>query len=121
MKRQDRSTNELEWKSPTGVWGSYLAGLIIVCCMVSLVVSAVLPPVIPTSRPHVETAMQNIIGFIVVFVCWIGHLLIAARKDNGSWRERLLIPLDQLTLPELDAEQRSGSLERSAAQMNEKV
>lgn len=104
MKRQGRSTDELEWKSPAGVWGSYVAAVIIVCCMVSLVVSAALPPVIPSSRPHVETAMQNIIGFIVVFVCWVGHLLIAARKNNASWRERLLIPIDQLTLPELDAQ-----------------
>lgn len=121
MKRQGRSNNELEWKSPTGVWGSYLAAIIIVCCMVSLVVSAALPPVIPTSRPHVETAMQNIMGFIVVFVCWVGHLLIAARRNNSSWRERFLIPLDQLTLPELDVAQPLGSLERSAAQMNDKV
>jgi len=102
MKSQGRSTNELEWKSPTGIWGSYLAAIIIVCCMVSLVVSAALPPVIPTSRPHVETAMQNIMGFVVVFMCWVGHLLVAARRANVSWRERFLIPLDRLTLPELD-------------------
>lgn len=102
MKRQGRSTSELEWKSPTGIWGSYLAAIIIVCCMVSLVVSAALPPVIPSSRPHIETAMQNIMGFVVVFLCWIGHLLIAARRTGVSWRERLLIPLDRLTLLELD-------------------
>lgn len=102
MKRQGRSTSELEWKSPTGIWGSYLAAFIIVCCMVSLVVSAALLPVIPTSRPHVESALQNTIGFIVVFMCWVGHLLIAARRTNVSWRERFLIPLDQLALPELD-------------------
>ncbi|KAG8162368.1 hypothetical protein KVR01_008133 [Diaporthe batatas] len=102
MKRQGRSTSELEWKSPAGIWGSYLAVFIIVCCMVSLVVSAALPPVIPTSRPHVEAAMQNTMGFIVIFMCWVGHLLIAARRTNASWRERLLIPLDQLALPELD-------------------
>lgn len=116
MKRQGRSTNELEWKSPTGVWGSYVAAVVIVCCMVSLVVSAVLPPVIPTSRPHVETAMHNIIGFIVVFVCWVGHLIIATRSNNVSWRERLLIPLDQLLLPELDAHvpQRGSAIEKSA-------
>lgn len=104
MKLQGRSTNELEWKSPTGVWGSYMAAVIIVCCMVSLVVSAALPPVIPSSRPHIETAMQNIIGFIVVFVCWVGHLLVAARRNNVSWRERLLIPIEQLMLPELGAQ-----------------
>lgn len=121
MKRQGRSTNELEWKSPTGVWGSYVAVIIIVCCMVSLVVSAALPPVIPNPRPRIETAMQNIIGFIVVFVCWAGHLLIVARRNNVSWRERFLIPLDQLTLPELDAEQPLGSLGTSAVQMDDKI
>lgn len=115
MRRQGRSTNELEWKSPIGVWGSYLAVVIIVCCMVSLVVSAALPPVIPTSRPHIETAMQNTMGFIVVFVFWVGHLLIAALRHNVSWRERLLIPLDQLTLPELDAQppQHEAAVEKS--------
>lgn len=116
MKHQGRNTEKLEWKSPTGVWGSYVAAIIIVCCMVSLVVSAALPPVIPSSRPHIETAMQNIIGFIVVFVCWVGHLLIAARKNNASWRERLLIPIDQLMLPELDAQipQHESAAEKSS-------
>jgi hypothetical protein len=46
--------------------------------------------------------MQNIMGFIMVFLCWAGHLLIAARGSDVSWRERILIPLDQLRLPELD-------------------
>lgn len=121
MKRQGRSTDELEWKSPMGIWGSYLAAAIIVCCMVSLIVSAALPPVIPTTRPHVETAMQNIMGFIVVFVCWAGHLLIAARRNNASWRERLLIPIDQLTLPELDAQspERGPSAEKSGNEVSE--
>lgn len=102
MKRHGCSTRQLEWKSPAGVWGSYLAAFIILCCMVSLVISAALPPVMSTSRPHVESAMQNTMGFIVIFLCWVGHLLIAARRTDVSWRERFLIPLDQLTLPELD-------------------
>lgn len=121
MKLQGRRINELEWKSPTGIWGSYVAVIIIVCCMVSLVVSAALPPVIPTSRPRIETAMQNIMGFIVVFVCWTGHLLISARKNNVSWRERLLIPLDQLMLPELDAQlpQSGSAVEKSAVEVGQ--
>lgn len=121
MKKQGRSTNELEWRSPTGVWGSYVAAVIIVCCMVSLVVSAALPPVIPSSRPHMETAMQNIIGFIVVFVFWVGHLLIAARKNGASWKDRLLIPTDQLTLPELDAQlpQHESSADTSGKDISE--
>lgn len=104
-----------------GIWGSYLAAIIIVCCMVSLIVSAALPPVIPTTRPHVETGMQNIMGFIVVFVCWVGHLLIAARRNNASWRERLLIPIDQLTLPELDSQspQRESAAEKSGNDVSE--
>ncbi|KAK2608129.1 hypothetical protein N8I77_006761 [Diaporthe amygdali] len=115
MKRQGRNANELEWRSPTGVWGSYLAAFIILCCMISLVVSAALPPVIPHSQSRIETAMQNIIGFVVVFVCWVGHLVIAARRNNASWRERFLIPLDQLTLPELDAGQspHASSIEKN--------
>lgn len=117
MKRQGRSTSELEWKSPTGIWGSYLAAVIIVCCMVSLVVSAALPPVIPSSRPHIETAMQNIMGFIAVFLCWAGHLLIAARRTGSSWRERFLIPIDRLTLPELDdpLPHRGSAVEKSGS------
>ncbi|KAK7736720.1 hypothetical protein SLS53_006930 [Cytospora paraplurivora] len=99
-----RTTNDLVWRAPTGIWGSYLAALIITTCLISLVVSASLPPVIPTSVENSEIVLMNILGFIVVFVCWTGHLLIQARKDhNKSWRERILVPLDQLDLSALDA------------------
>ncbi|KAI3396066.1 hypothetical protein diail_483 [Diaporthe ilicicola] len=106
IKEQYRRTSSLVWRSPTGVFGSYLAAVIIVGCMISMVASGIWKPVIPTPQPHIETAMQKIIGFIVVFVFWVGHLLIVARRNNASWRERLVIPLNQLALPELDATSR---------------
>lgn len=114
MRRQGRSLDELEWKSPLGVYASYYAIVVNLLCMLAQVSSASLPPVLPDDTSRVQLVFRGILGFLVVLLFYCGHLLFAARKQTSkSWREKLWIPLDSFVLRELDA-RNSGGEEISA-------
>lgn len=101
MKLRGHSTKELEWESPLGVYGSYFAIVVILLCMLAQVVSSSLPPVLETNMSRVEILFMGILGFIVTALCFVGHLVVAARKEDTPWSEKLLIPIEHITLPEL--------------------
>lgn len=104
MRRQGRSTSELVWKSPLGIYGSYFVIVMCLLCMLAQVASASLPPVMPVELSRLQLLFMGILGFIVVLVFYLGHLLLVARKQRDkTWREKLWIPLETIRLPELDA------------------
>lgn len=76
--------------------------------MVAQVVSAALPPVLETDVTRMELFFMGILGFIVVGLLFIGHLLYIFRKDGKTWRKRLWIPLDDIELPELARNMSTG-------------
>lgn len=118
MRKQGRSSDELTWKSPLGVYGSYIAIAINLICMGVQIASAILPPVNAQDTSRIQNLFMGILGFIFVSLLYLGHILFAARKyKNTSWREKLWIPSEELSLPELDAS-RSG--EESAVRSGEK-
>lgn len=103
MRKQGRSTNELVWKSPLGVYGSYFAIVMCILCMLAQVASASLRPVIPVELSRLQLLFMGILGFIVVLLFYLGHLVFVARKQkNKTWRDKLWIPLDTIRLPEFD-------------------
>lgn len=109
MRRQGRGLDELEWRSPLGVAASYYAIVVTVLCMLAQVVSSSLPPVLPDETSRVQLVFRGSLGFLVVVLLYAGHLVLVARKQRRqSWRERLWVPLDSFTLPELDARKAGG-------------
>lgn len=113
MRHQGRHPEQLAWRSPLGVGASYLGLAVILLSMLAQIVSASLPPVLPTDMARVETLFIGILGFLVVLLFFLGHLLLVAGRSGGkqgggggtkkSWRERVWVPMDMLVLPELDA------------------
>lgn len=71
--------------------------------MITQVASAALPPVIETDMSRIELLFMGLLGFIVVGGLFFGHLIYVSCKGGKTWRERLWIPLQDITLPELDA------------------
>lgn len=90
MKKQGKEVSDLTWTSPVGTWGSKIAIGIFVFALVSQIVSAVIPPVPNEDVTPGESILRGCLGFIVVIVLWLGHLLIK--------RSQLLIPLEEVDL-----------------------
>lgn len=102
LEKQGRTTADLKWKSPFGVYGSYVASFIIAASTVAQVVSAVLPSVVPTEATRIELVIQGILGLAVTAVVFGGHLVYTSVRGGLTWAQRLWIPVDQLALPELE-------------------
>ncbi|KAF3763286.1 hypothetical protein M406DRAFT_228119, partial [Cryphonectria parasitica EP155] len=67
---------EVAWQACCGVWGSYLAAVMIVCIMIAQVASAALPPVLNHDGTlYFIFLLRGILGFVVVAVFWVGHLV----------------------------------------------
>lgn len=120
MRQQGHELKELNWKSPFGTYGSYVSIIITVLCMITQVGSAALPPVIETDISRIEHMLMGVLGFVVVGVLFLGHLIYTSCKGGKTWREKLWIPLENITLPELGAS-RSASGVLSAEKTAERV
>lgn len=84
------------------MYGSYVAIVIISAGTIAQVVSAILPSVIPTEATQVELAAQGVLGLVVTALIFGGHLVHSSLKRGLTWAQRLWIPVEQLTLPELE-------------------
>lgn len=102
MSKRGHRLDELGWKAPFGVYGSYLAMAIIVLSMLAQIVAGALPPVIASDMTNIENLFMGVLGFIAVAVLFLGHLLYATFWGGKTWRQRLLIPLGDIPVPELE-------------------
>lgn len=97
MKKQDRSLDDLSYKSVTGIYGSiYAVGLLILVLILQFWVA-----LFPGSTADANNFFQNYLGVIVVLVFYICHKLYAR-----NWR--IWIPLDEI---DLETGKRSTDLE----------
>lgn len=115
LKKAGRQPTELVWKSPWGVYGSYLAITVTASCMVAQVVSAALPPVLETDVSRLELLFMGILGFIVVGLLFIGHLLYVFRRDGKTWRTRLWVPVDDIPMDDVELPQPEEEERRESA------
>ncbi|CAN8105336.1 unnamed protein product [Discula destructiva] len=104
MRQQGRNVQELQWRAPCGEWGSCAAIIAFIAVMICQIVSAILPPVLQSEngKSRCGLAFQGLLGFIIFGSFYLGHQIYVTYQGGRSWRERFLIPLDQITLPELD-------------------
>lgn len=116
MRQQGRDIKELQWRAPLSEWGSYLSIIAFITVMICQIVSYILPPVLggEAGESRVGLVFQGLLGFIIFGLLFLGHLIYVARQGGGSWSERFLIPLRDISLPELDAA-------RSSDQVVEKI
>lgn len=86
-------------------WGSYLSIIAFVTVMICQIVSYILPPVLESEagESRVGLAFQGLLGFIIFGLLFFGHLVYVARQGGDSWSEKLLVPLRDISLLELDA------------------
>jgi len=71
MKLQNRDIGEIPWKSPLGVWGSYVGAFLCALCILGVFYSALYPPGVDT--PSVEGFFETFISgpfVLVLFVFW---------------------------------------------------
>ncbi|KAJ4420890.1 hypothetical protein N0V82_004069 [Gnomoniopsis sp. IMI 355080] len=112
IRHQGRNINELQWRAPMSEWGSYVSIVAFVTVMICQIVSYILPPVLESEAgdSRVGLAFQGLLGFIIFSLLFFGHLMYVALQGGTSWRERLLIPLRDISLPELDAARSSDEI-----------
>lgn len=70
LKAQGRSTDELPFVSPLGVYCSYWGLFLIVLMFIAQFYIAVAPI---GAKPNAEAFFESYLSFIVVFVCYVGH------------------------------------------------
>lgn len=102
MATTGHGLDELRWKAPFGVYGSYLAIAVISLSMLAQIVAAALPPVLEGDVTTVEHLFMGILGFLFVSLLFLGHLAWVSYRGGKTWRQRLLIPLDNIAVPELN-------------------
>ncbi|KAI4592659.1 hypothetical protein KJ359_010561 [Pestalotiopsis sp. 9143b] len=83
----------LQWRSPTRIWGSVLSLMIVMLGLASFFVKAFYPEF--GLSPSVETTLQCLLGFIVVFTFWVCHMAYSLFKGKSHV---LYIPLKDIDL-----------------------
>lgn len=109
MRLTGHHPKDLTWKSPFGIYGSYLAITIVSLCMISQVVSAALPPVTETEMSRAELVWMGTLGFVIVSLLFFGYHLYLVRRD-GKTGKSFWIPLGDIALPELDSLTSTGTV-----------
>ncbi|CDR37487.1 CYFA0S01e11122g1_1 [Cyberlindnera fabianii] len=89
LKAQNKQENELGYKSPVGLWGSYIALIIIVLILIAQFWISLFP--IGSSGPSATEFFKNDAGLIVVFFIYIVHKLF-----TKNWK--LLVPASEIDL-----------------------
>lgn len=104
MRLRGHSLQELAWKAPCGAWGSISAICVFVIVMICQVVSAILPPVLEEEKDksRVGLAFQGCLGIIIFATIYLCNLAYVCYQGKVPFRNRFLIPLDQIALPELE-------------------
>ncbi|KAI1866682.1 uncharacterized protein JN550_007535 [Neoarthrinium moseri] len=96
IKKQGKDINEvLVWKSPAGIWGSMLAIAIALAGLLSLLITALIPPKGLSSSDTVGIIfVRHVLGFIVVGAMWLVHMAVTWNQTPHP----LLIPLKDIKL-----------------------
>ncbi|KAL2710768.1 General amino-acid permease GAP1 [Kluyveromyces marxianus] len=71
LAAQGRSTNELPFVAPTGVWGSVYGFVLIILILIAQFWLALYP--IGASKPNASDFFQAYLSFVVAIVAYIGH------------------------------------------------
>lgn len=73
LAAQGRSTNELPFVAPSGVWGSVYGFVLIILILIAQFWLALYP--IGASKPNASDFFQAYLSFVVALVAYIGHKL----------------------------------------------
>ncbi|CAI1553848.1 hypothetical protein SEUBUCD646_0K02570 [Saccharomyces eubayanus] len=98
LTAQGRSVEELSFKSPTGVWGSYWGLFMIIIMFIAQFYVALFPV---GGSPSAEGFFEAYLSFPLVFAMYIGHKLY-----KRNWK--LLIPAEEM---DIDSGRRKVDLE----------
>lgn len=123
MRAQGHAIKKLQWRAPCGEWGSYAVICVFATVMVCQVVSAILPPVLEEEKDksRVGLAFQGCLGIIIFSMFYLCNLAYVCYQGKVPVDNRLLIPLDQITLPELEAAASSEEVGETREREGEKV
>lgn len=123
MRLQGHTTQALKWRAPCGEIGSYATIFVLVTVMICQVVSAILPPVLEEEqdKSRIGLAFQGCLGIIIfatIYLCKVAYLCY---QGSVPLKNIFLIPLEQITLPELEAGVSSEEVGEMRDQAGEKV
>jgi len=98
--KQGRSTNELGYISPTGIYGSFIGAIIIIL----IIMGEIWISIWPIGEPaNVTTFFQNCLSIPLMIIVWLSYRII-----TKSFWKKPYIPLDEIDLdtgrryPDLD-------------------
>jgi amino acid transporter len=93
MKAQGRDLNQIIWRSPFGIWGSYLGLVVCFCGLCAQVVMAFWPV---GGVYDAKAIVRDVIGIPFMLAILLGYTLYERYRVGGE--KRLLVPLNEIDL-----------------------